>query len=122
MRKSPKDNELKMERMINAWENIAPGKSFGGMTLPQFKEVAAPAQAARRLIEDLEDQLTQAIAARETADAAFAVKAELVVNAVRGDPTEGSDSALIEAMGYTRKSDRKSGLTRKKQTPTPTGS
>jgi hypothetical protein len=38
---------------------------------------------------------------------------------VRADPTEGLNSALYEAMGYTRKSDRKSGLTtKKKKTPT----
>jgi hypothetical protein len=36
------------------------------------------------------------------------------VNAVMGDPTEGPDSPLVEAMGYTRKSERKTGLTRKK--------
>jgi hypothetical protein len=119
MRSSPKDNQLKMERMLNAWENLARTKSFGGMTLEQFQAVAAPAQAARALIADLEDQLTQAITARENADAAFAQKAELVINGVRADPTEGLNSALYEAMGYTRKSDRKSGLTtKKKKTPT----
>jgi hypothetical protein len=38
---------------------------------------------------------------------------QLVVNGVVGDPTFGPDSALYEAMGYVRKSERKSGLTRK---------
>jgi hypothetical protein len=32
-------------------------------------------------------------------------------------PSEGDDSALYEAMGYVRKSARKSGLTRKKNEP-----
>jgi hypothetical protein len=34
---------------------------------------------------------------------------------VLSDPTEGPDSALYEAMGYTRKSERKSGLTRQRK-------
>ena len=103
--------------MLNAWETLAPGKSFGGMTLAQFQAAAGPAQAARQQIEDLEDQLTQAIATRDTADEAFLAKAQLAINGVLADPTEGADSALYEAMGYTRKSERKSGLTRKRNTP-----
>ena len=83
------------------------------MTLAQFKAVAQPAFDARQQIETIDDQLKQAIAARETADDAFFAKLQLVVNGVLADPTEGANSALYEAMGYTRKSDRKSGLTRK---------
>ena len=40
-------------------------------------------------------------------------QAQLVVAGVLADPTEGPDSSLYEAMGYTRKSERRSGLTRK---------
>jgi hypothetical protein len=40
-----------------------------------------------------------------------------VVNGVKGDPAFGEDSDLYETMGYVRKSERKSGLTRKKSTP-----
>ena len=36
-----------------------------------------------------------------------------VVNGVLAGPTEGPDSALYAAFGYTRKSERKTGLTRK---------
>jgi hypothetical protein len=39
-----------------------------------------------------------------------------LVNGVLADPTEGPDSALYEAFGYTRKSERKSGLTRASKT------
>ena len=111
---TPRDNQLKMDRLLNAWETLAPGKSFGGMTLAQFQAIAQPAQAARQRIDDLEDQLKQAITDRDNADDAFLAKAQLVVNGVLADPTEGPDSALYEAMGYTRKSERKSGLTRKR--------
>lgn len=120
---TPKANQEKMQRMTNAWETLAPAKSFGGMTLAQFKTAAQPAIDAREQIDDLEDQLTGAINAREEADSTFAGKAQQVVNGVLADPTEGPDSALYEAMGYTRKSERRSGLTRKGRqgpgTPTP---
>ena len=115
----PKDNEQKIQRMLNAWETLAPNKTFGGMTLAQFQAATQPAQAARQRIDDLEDQLRQAQADRDRADEDFLAKAQLVVNGVLADPTEGPDSALYEAFGYTRKSERKSGLTRKRNT-TPT--
>jgi hypothetical protein len=111
---SPKDIEEKIERMLNAWRALAPEKTFGSMTLSQFEAVAAPAQAARRRIIDLSEQLAKAIAERDTADKAFLVRAQQVVAGVLADPAEGPDSALYQAFGYTRKSDRKSGLTRRR--------
>lgn len=118
---NPKTNEQKMNTMLNAWESLASAKSFGGMTLDQFKAVAAAAQAPRARIADLESQMTEAINQRDTADAAFLAKAQQVVNGVLADPSEGPDSSLYEAMGYTRKSERRSGLTRKGNNA-PTGS
>ncbi|HEX8650830.1 MAG TPA: hypothetical protein VF708_08305 [Pyrinomonadaceae bacterium] len=119
MATSPKDTEQKMDRMLNAWQTLAPDKTFGGMTLAQFEATVTPARAARERIDDLENQLTQAYADRESADNAFLAKAQLVVNGVLADPAQGPDSALYEAFGYTRKSERKSGLSRKRtQTPT----
>jgi hypothetical protein len=117
MTASPKVVEEKIQRMINAWETLAPDKSFGGMTLAQFRAAAQPALDARQRIDDLEDQRTQAQADRDRADEDFLAKAQLVVAGVLADPTEGSNSALYDAMGYTRKSERKSGLTRKRNTP-----
>jgi hypothetical protein len=113
MANTPKSREEKMNTILNAWQTLAPAKSFGGMTLVQFQGFAAPAQAARQTIADLEDQMTHAINARDAADEVFAAKAQLAVNGVLADSTEGPDSSLYEAMGYTRKSERKSGLTRK---------
>lgn len=114
---SPKDTEQKITQMLNAWETLAPAKSFGGMTFAQFKAVAAPSQQARQTLDDLDDQVKQTMVARDNADADFMQKAQLVVAGVLADPTEGDDSALYEAMGYTRKSARKSGLTRKTNKP-----
>ena len=114
MANNPKATEDKLERMLNGWETLAPTKSFGGMTLAQFQAAIQPSLDARQQIEDLDDQRLQAIATRDTADDVSLEKAQLVVNGVLADPTEGPDSALYQAFGYTRKSERRSGLTRRK--------
>jgi hypothetical protein len=115
---TPKSIEEKIERMLNGWRTLAPDKSFGGMTLAQFEEAAAPSKAARQHINDLNDQLTAAMANRDEVDIILLAKAQLVVAGVLADPTEGADSALYETFGYTRKSARKTGLTRRRnQTP-----
>ena len=109
-----------MNRILNAWETLAPTKSFGGMTLAQFQAFCAPSQAARQRLADLADQTTQATNDRDTGDEVVASKSQLVVSGVLADPTEGPNSSVYEAMGYTRKSERKSGLTKKKRSaPTP---
>ena len=110
--------EEKIERMLNAWRTLAPDKTFAGMSLTQFEATAAPSTTARQKIAALETQLTDAYAARDRADEAFDARAKQVVAGVLADPTEGPDSALYEAIGYTRKSERKTGLTRKR-TETP---
>jgi hypothetical protein len=116
---SPKDKEEKMNRMLNAWRTLAPDKTFGGMTLAQFEAALTPSKAARQKIEDLDNQRTQAVTERDAADEVSADKMQLVVRGVLGDPDYGPDSALYEAFGYTRESERKSGLTRKgNQKPT----
>ena len=117
MPSGPKETEKRIERMLNAWQELAPAKSFGGMTLAQFQAIAAPAQEARARIDDLEIQHQQAIADREAADEQFNDKAQLVVAGVLADPTEGPDSALYKGFGYTPKRERKSGLTHKHNKP-----
>jgi hypothetical protein len=118
MAKAPRETEQKIERMVNAWQTLAPAKTFGGMTLSDFQSAAAPALDIREQIDRLEDQLRQALADREEADDRILEKAQLVVAGVLADPTEGPDSGLYEAFGYTRKSERKSGLTRKRPSTT----
>ena len=109
----PKEIEDKIRRMISGWESLAATKSFFGMTLDQFKTAVAPSLAARELIKDLENQLTQAMNQRDAADEVSVAKMQGVVAGVNADPTEGPNSSLLEAFGYTRKSERKSGLGRK---------
>ena len=109
----PKEIEDKIRRTTSGWESLAPTKSYFGMTLDQFKTAVQPSLAARERIKDLENQLAQAINQRDAADEVSLEKIQGVVAGVNADPTEGPNSSLLEAFGYTRKSERKTGLSRK---------
>ena len=119
MASSPKQFGDDLQTLIDAWTDLAPDKSFGGMTLAQFKTKVKPSFDKRGAITTLENQMTQALDDRDDADGESAAAQQLVVKGVVGDPAYGDDCDLYEAMGYTRKSERKSGLTRKKNTPPP---
>jgi hypothetical protein len=120
MAKSPKDNEKKMMEVLNGWKNIAPDKTFGGMTLAEFEAQVNKSLAPRQRLVEIADEEIEQQALRDSEDTITLKNIEFVVAGVIADKDYGSDSALYEAMGYIRKSDRKSGLTRKKkngQTP-----
>lgn len=109
----PKDSGDKIAAVLEAWKDLRPDKSFAGMTLAQFTAKIQPSLDARALIDTLNNQLISAADQRDDADEESMRQVLLVVNAVKGDPTEGEDGDLYEAMGYVRKSERKSGLTKK---------
>ncbi len=109
---SPTQNEAKIKKVVNAWETLRPTKSFAGMSLEQFKAAVQPSTDTRKRIEELEAQFTAAQNKRDTADDASLAAIKLVVNAVRGDHTEGEDSDLYETMGYKRASVLVNRLTR----------
>lgn len=115
MRKNTAEKAL---QVISAWETIAPDSVFGGMTLAQFKERVKPSLDRRDELTTLKAQKTAARDGRDDADKATRRFVEMVVHGVVADPGHGSDSALLEAMGYIRKSERRSGLTRKLQKST----
>lgn len=116
MAKSPKDNLDRINTASAAWSNLRPEKTFAGMTLDQFREKIAPSLATRSTIARLENELVAAQNQRDDADRVALEAMQLVVNAIKGDPDEGEDGELYEAMGYVRKSERKSGLSRKAKT------
>jgi hypothetical protein len=113
---APKKARAKIDEVVTAWTTLAPTSEFGGMTLEQFKALIKPSDDTRQVISTLDQQMTAAINARDAADDESLAKVKLVVNGVVGDPEFGPDSALYEAMGYVRESERKSGLTRKGKT------
>jgi hypothetical protein len=112
MATNPKQVEEKFDNVSSAWENLAKSASFAKLSLSQYKGKVQAATDARKSIKDLQDQLAAANAEREFVDRDVLEASQLVVNAVKGDPDYGVDSPLYEAMGYVRKSARKSGLKR----------
>ena len=111
----PKSTLEKLNSVIGGWEALTPDKSFGGMTLAQFKAALKPSFDTREELRALESQIQSKQIERDNADAESLRRVQLVVNGVIGDPEEGPDSDLYAAFGYTRKSERKTGLTRKKK-------
>lgn len=111
----PKDTLERILQFINAWETLAPEKSFGGMTLAQFKAGVKRSLDAREELRVLESQIQSKKIERDDADVESARLIQLVSYGVAGDPSEGPDSDLYGALGYTRKSERKTGLTRKRK-------
>lgn len=114
---SPKEMEDKMLKVLNAWRTLAPTKMFAGITLEMFEAQVNKSLAPRKRLNALEGEKIQQMADRDTEDKKTMNNVLSVVAGVVADPTEGADSALYEAMGYVRKADRKSGLTRKRVQP-----
>ncbi len=110
----PQAVAAKFGKVLAAWETLRSGKSFARLTLAQFRAVIQSASDVREEIKTLENQLLAAQDRRAAADREATRRALQVVNSVKGDPAEGEDGELYEAMGYVRKSARQSGLTRKK--------
>ena len=116
---SPKEVGEKLAAVLKAWKDLRKTKSFAGMTLAEFTAKIQPSLDEREAIDTLDNQLTAAADRRDIADVETMKQVLLVVNAVKGDVTEGEDGELYEAMGYVRKSERKSGKTNKKKKDTP---
>ncbi len=112
----PEESMQKCEQTLTAVTEIASKIVFGGMDAAAYLAKVQPMRDARTLIADLEAQLSAARAHRETVDTEGLAAEQLVVNGIIGDPNFGPDSPLYGATGRTRKSERKSGLTRKKKT------
>ena len=105
----------RLESFQIAWKKLRATKTFAGLTPDQFEtQKIAPCRAARLAVAEAEKQKTAAINRRDEIDQAALDAMALVVNGVKADPNEGENGDLYEAMGYVRKSERKSGLSRKK--------
>lgn len=116
---SPRLTLEKLNKLLGAWEDLAADKSFAGMTFAEFQAKVKPSLDARDAIQKAEAQIVDGVTARQTADVVTSQQSQLVVSSIKGDPAFGEDSALYQAAGYVRKSERKSGLTRKGKTAQP---
>lgn len=117
MQNTPKAIEERYNRFITALKTLAPGKTFAGISVADLEAQAAASDAPRAELEAIEDNKKQVIVTRDNEDVVTMRLCDSLVKAVVADPEFGDDSALYEAFGYVRKSDRKSGLTRKKVEP-----
>ena len=107
---APKEVHGKIQSVITAWDSLAPGASFAGMTLAKFKATVQPSLDARDEVASLDGQRPVSLNKRAAADQDSNDTMLMVVNAVKGDPDHGEDSALYAAMGYVRKSERRTGV------------
>ena len=103
--------------MNEAWTEGAPTVEFNGIKQADFAADIAAAAAADAEIGDLEAQLKMKRDERDAKYSALNEKRTKVAQGVVGNADFGDDSPLYGAMGFVRKSDRASGLTRKAKTP-----
>lgn len=112
-RKSPKQNMIDLETVLEAVRELAPDKAFGGISLTQYDTQVNMSVDVRKELVNAEINVSNVTNKRENIDEEGLRMRELIVNGIIGDPDFGPDSTLYERCGYVRKSDRKSGLTRK---------
>ncbi len=105
----------KITKMLSAWLEGAKDGVFMGVSRSVLDAKCKEAETLENEIEELsaqmkikEDELTVIYTAMNQ------MRVD-VGNGVKGDVNFGDDSALYGAMGFVRKSERKSGLTRKKR-------
>ena len=100
--------------MNNAWKQGAPTAVFRGISQTVFQTDINAAAAEEQEIANLEAQIQLK---RTSVDERYKKLNEdsiKVRDGVEGHEDFGSDHPLVEAMGFVRASERKSGLTRKK--------
>lgn len=113
---NPKQNADDVDNLLRAWKARAPDKKFGGMTLDEFKAKVQPSLDARESVKTATGQRRDAQTLRADGDVQAMKLHKLVVSSIKGDPDFGDDSALYQACGYVRQSEKKSGLGRKTKT------
>lgn len=105
----------KLEETESAWETLAPGDTFYGTTFAQYKTKIQRSRDVRLLRTNLAQQMSAAGVEQATVDAENLELEKNVARAIGGDPKHEQDSALWEAVGRVRTSERKTGLSRKKK-------
>jgi hypothetical protein len=103
------------ERIRTAWSELAPAETCAGLALNEFVADTADSVTLREEIDATRAKLAGLYLQREHADAEARNTMQLVINSVRGNPAFGEDSALYRAMGFVPKSERDSGLTRRRR-------
>jgi hypothetical protein len=103
------------DKILGAWKKSAASKSFGDLTAVQYEALSTAVADGDAAVIAAEAVLTEARNSLSTALETLNAASNDVVDGVKGDKSVGgSNGSLYEAMGYVRKDERKSGLSRKK--------
>jgi hypothetical protein len=118
----PLNNKQIRERvttMSNAWSQGAPTATFKAITHAGFQADIQAASAADQEIADMEAQIKMKKTVRAEKYKKLNDDSVDIRDGVEGHADFGPDHPIYAAMGFVRTSERKSGLTRKKTSPTP---
>lgn len=105
----------RVTQMNDGWAQGASTVAFGGITQTQFDTKINAAAAVDQEVDDMEAALVLKKQFRDGLYAALNEDSVKILAGLKGDPAFGDDHPLVEAMGFVRDSQKKSGLTRKKQ-------
>lgn len=103
----------RIERFRGAWEKNAATTTLMGTTLAEFTEATKAPCDAKSEADELRKEARRRHVKGLNALPEVMPLLERLVYAVQASPEFGPDSAFYQELGYVRKSDRKSGLSRK---------
>ena len=106
-------------KINTAWKQGAETAIFKAITQPAFETELNGAAADEQEIANMEAQVKLKKTALEERYKGIGNRCIDVRDGVEGHADFGGDHPIIDAMGFVRTSDRKSGLTRGKKTPEP---
>ncbi|MCU0238069.1 MAG: hypothetical protein MUC29_01395 [Pyrinomonadaceae bacterium] len=119
MKSTPTKTMEYLNNVLVPWKEIAPDDVFSGMKSEQFEVEVKKSMDIRVVIANLEAELEHKKQERDAIDGNNKQMAMRIVDSVAGHQNHGRDSGLYKAMGFVPKSERKSGLTRKKKPANP---
>ena len=111
-----KTNSLinQLEVLAAGWEKFAVNATFSGYSLEQLKALIQALKDLIAAMDALKLDYRGKIAARQTMAGELGDIRLRIVNCIRGHEKFGEDSEFYRFLGFVTKSERKSGLTRKK--------
>jgi hypothetical protein len=119
MKINPIGIERRIDQAVRAWESSCAEQSFADMTLEKFRQELQPFYDAKARFAVANTQWETARQERNTAYLKALELTKGVASSVKGHPKFGENSAVYCAMGYVPKSERSSGLTRRREAETP---
>ena len=103
-----------LEVLAAGWEKYALNETFSGYTLEQLKALIQALKDLIAAMDALKLDYRGKIAARQSMAGELGDIRLRIVNCIRGHENFGEDSEFYRFLGFVTKSERKSGLIRKK--------